>query len=90
MVCEEIPLPSKQAHVVEEGDDEDDAEIKRNSITSYEMALHVSNNLQHFLTQNEEEEIAGTMFDVIVMLESAKLKCMNKMKQSSIVQYLKS
>ena len=64
MVCEEIPLRSKQAHVVEERDDEDDddnAKIEQSSITSYEMALHVSNDLQYFFTQNQEEEIARNM-----------------------------
>ena len=94
MVREEIPSPTKQAHVEEESDndeDEDDADKGQSSITSYEMALHVSNDLQRFYSQNQEEEIAGAIFNVIVKLESAKLKrALNKTKQSSIVQYLKS
>ena len=55
------------------------------SITSYQVALRLSNDLLLFFTQNNEEELAGAIFNVITQLESAKLAV--KMKQSSILQY---
>ena len=91
MVCDETPGPSlsKQVRVAEDSDDEDELEPERStcSITSYEGALRVANDLQLFLTQNEEEEVAAAMFGVVTLLESAKLNHAKKMKQSSILHY---
>lgn len=94
MVADETSSLSKQIrveHSESEDDSDDDTEpdMSTCSITSYQMALRVSNDLLHFLTQNEEEEVAGAMFNVITLLESAQLKQAKRMKQSSILQYFK-
>ena len=91
MVCDETASLSKQIRVDEDSEDEESDEIEpeRSSITSYEVALRISNDLQLFITQNEEKEVAETMFNVITLLESAKLNHAKKMKQLSILQYLK-
>ena len=83
MACEESPSVSKKTRVEESDDSGDENEPEMSSITSYEEALRCSNDLLLFLMQNNEEEIAGTMFDVITQLESAKLAV--KMQQSNIV-----
>lgn len=62
-------------------------------ITSYDVTLCISKDLQLFFTQKEEEEIeeiVGSMFKVITMLESAKLNHAKMMKQLSILQYFNS
>ena len=78
MVIDETPSPSKQISVEDSNskdDSEDDVEPERRtcSITSYQMALCVSNDLLLVLAQNEEEEVAGAMFNVITLLEGAQL-----------------
>ena len=87
MVCDETPSLSKQIRVNENSEDEDEIEPERSSITSYDAALRISNNLQLFKTKNGEEEVAGAMFNVITLLGSAKLNHAKKLKQSSILQY---
>ena len=94
MVIDETPSLSKQIKVEDsdsEDHSEDDVEPERStrSITPYQMALHVSNDLLQFLTQNQEEEVAGAMFSVITLLESAQVNQAKRMKQSIILQHFK-
>ena len=85
LACEEGQSASKKARDEENDDSEDEIEPEVSSITTYQVALRLSNDLLLFFTQNNEEELAGAMFNVITQLESAKLAV--KMKQSSILQY---
>ena len=48
MVCDETPSLSKQIRVDEDSEDEDEIEPERSSITSYDAALRISNDLQLF------------------------------------------
>ncbi len=60
MVCDETPSLSKQI----QSDDEDDIEIERPSITSYEMALRISNDLRYINVrkcQNQTRQEKETM-----------------------------
>ena len=75
----------KKTTVEESDDSEDEIEPEVSSITSYQVALRLSNDLLLFFTQSNEEELAGAMFNVITQLESAKLAV--KTKQTSILQY---
>lgn len=85
------PSLSKHVQVDEDGDEKDETETEMSSITSYDVVLCISNDPQLFFTQNkEEEEIAGAMFNVKAVLESAKLNHAMMMKQSSILWYFKS
>ena len=84
LACEEGQSASKKTRD-EENDSEDEIEPEVSSITTYQVALRLSNDLLLFFTQNNEEELAGAMFNVITQLESAKLAV--NMKQSSILQY---
>ena len=59
------------------------------NVTPKQMALHVSNNLLLFKNQNEDEEVAGAMFNAITLLEGAQLNQTKKIKQSNILQYFK-
>ena len=43
------------------------ADIEQSSITSYEMSFHVSNDLEGFISQNQEEETAEALFIVILV-----------------------
>ena len=88
LACEEGQSASKKTRDEESDDNEDEIEPEMSSITSYQVALRLSNDLLLFFTQNNEEELAGAMFNVIIQLESAKLVV--KMKQSSILQYFKT
>ena len=56
------------------------------------QGIHVSNDLLHFKTQNEEEEVAGAtcMFNVITLIECAQLNQAKKMKQSSAFTVLQA
>ena len=72
MVIDETPSLSKQIRVEHndlEDDSEDGVEPESStctcSITPYQMALRDTNDLLLFKTQNEEEEVAGAMFNVI-------------------------
>ena len=80
----------KQINDDDESNDKCETEAEQSSITSYEMALRLPNDLQLFFAQNKEEEISGAMFNVVAMLEITKLTYAKKMKQTSIVQYLNS
>ena len=70
LACEEGRLASKKTRDEESDDSEDEIEPEVSSITSYQVALRLSNDLLLFFTQNNEEELAGSMF---TQLESAKL-----------------
>ena len=48
MVCDETPSLSKQIRVDGDSEDEDEIEPEKSSITSYDAALHISNDLQRF------------------------------------------
>ena len=85
LACEEGRSASKQTRDEESDDSEDEIEPEVSSITSYQVALRLSNDLLLFFTQSNEEELAGAMFNVITQLESAKLAV--KTKQTSILQY---
>ena len=85
LACEEGRSASKKTTVEESDDSEDEIEPEVSSITSYQVALRLSNDLLLFFTQSNEEELAGAMFNVITQLESAKLAV--KTKQTSILQY---
>ena len=85
LACEEGQSVSKKTRDEESYDNEDEIEPEMSSITSYQVALCLSNDLLLFFTQNNEEELPRAMFNVITQLESAKLAV--KMKQSSILQY---
>ena len=54
---------------------------KEASITSYDAALRPSSDFIQFFTQNKEEEAAGAMFNVITLLEGAKVNMEMKRKQ---------
>ena len=88
MACDENPSPSKQTRVeVDEDSEDDEDEPERSSITSYDVALSLSSDLIQFLPQNKEEAAAGAMFNVITLLEGAKVNMEMKRKQSSIQDY---
>ena len=81
LACEEGRSASKKTTVEESDHSEDEIEPEVSSITSYQVALRLSNDLLLFFTQSNEEELAGAMSCHL----SAKLAV--KTKQTSILQY---
>ena len=84
MVCDETPSLSKQIRLGEKGEDDDEIEPERNSITSYDVALCMSNDLLLFLTHNKLELCSMLQH---CYLGSAKLNHAKMMKLSSILSY---
>ena len=75
------------SHVDKEKSDEEESEddnVSALSITSFNEAIRVANDLLLFLTEREEEKISEQMFDVVQLIEQAKL---NQVQQKSILQY---
>ena len=85
MVCDQGPSSSTKTTDEESDDSEEENEPETSSITSYDVALRLSNDLLLFFTQNADEELAGAMFNVVTQIENIKLAA--KVQQSNILQY---
>ena len=77
----------KISHVDEEESDEEESEddnVSALSITSFKEAIRVANDFLLLLTERGEEKISEQMFDVVQLIEQAKL---NQVQQKSILHY---
>ena len=89
MVCDESPSSAKQPLLDDDDSgNEEEPEAESSTITTYDEALRISNDLLLFLTQHSEEHLSGMVFKVITELESIKLNWLMRFKQSSITQFL--
>jgi len=88
MVCDDSLSSAKRALFDEDdSENEEEPEPESTSITTYDEALRVSNDLLVFLTQHSEEQLSGTVFKVVTELQSIKLKQSIALKQSCILQF---
>ena len=79
---------SKTSHVDEEESDEEESEddnVPASSITSFNEAIGVANDLLLFLTERGEEKIFEQMLDIVQLIEQEKL---NQVQQKSICSTL--
>ena len=70
MVCDQGPSSSTKTTDEESDDSEEENEPETSSITSYDVALRLSNDLLLLFTQNADEELAGAMFNVVTQIET--------------------
>lgn len=92
IVCDEGPSSAKQVQLDDtdsenEDEPEPEPEPESSTITTYDEALHVANDLLLFLTQHSEEQLSGIIFKVVTKLQSIKLKQSMTLKLSNILQY---
>ena len=85
MVCDQGPSSSTESTGEDSDDSEEENKLETSSITSYDVALRLSNDLLLFFTQNADEELARAMFNVVTQIENIKLAV--KVQRSSILQY---
>ena len=87
MVCNEGPFLAKRMLPDDDDSENEEEPEPESSITTYDEALCVFNNLLLFLRQHSEEQLSGTMFKVVTELRCINLKQSVMSTQSSILKY---
>ena len=85
MVCDQGPSSFTESTGEDSDDSEEENELETSNITSYDVALRLSNDLPLFLTQNADEQLARAMYNVVTQIEN--IKFVAKVQQSSILQF---